>query len=458
MFKVEEISKNKLVIGLLLIMIGILIPNFLSVYSFNIIDNLNSAVTEGKVINLFKAAIYLVLLNSLRAYPHYIGAFYLSDAFKFSEDNLISRYSKLLINMIVIPVVYFMILHFSNVRYHFGVPAIMLIVLVSHLGRRDYRYVSEWKKIFMIIFFITSIQFLDVVPLISFMPFGRGETSQEVKLTSMFLDVQDELSVFALSLFVVFIIFSILLYMLINDENNLLAMNDLRKENLILANETRLKNLENRTFQETRYLVHDLKSPLTSAQALVGLVRQSCADKDMAKEYDYLGRVENSIDRISIMISEILSERARFNIKTDDIVNSLLSNISTTSYSSIIEVYNNVPGASIFVNKVYFIRALANLIENSYQAIKGNNGKIEIMVNREVLAGNNFITFTVKDNGSGIESENLKYIWETGYSTKNSYGLGLGFVTKVIERSKGEIYIESLVNVGTKVIIMLKEE
>lgn len=458
MFKVESITKNKFIMGIGLVLIGIIMPKFISVNSFHIINNLNDAITKGEALSLFKGAIYLVLLNSVRAFPHYIGVFYMSDSVNFSDENKFSTYAKLVPNLTLIALVYLLIYKLTGVRYHFGIPAIMLVTLVTFLVSRDYSYVSEWKRVLLIMFFIVSIQFLDIVPSLSFMPFGRGETSQEVKLISAFLTVHDELSVFALSMFLVFMIFSILLYMLVRDENNLLAMNDLRKENLILANETRLKNLENRSFQEIRHLVHDLKSPLTSAQALVGLVRDSCNKNKLIKEANYLERVENSIDRISIMISEILSERARFSITIDEIVDSLLSNISTTSYSAILKANNQVSGARIFVNKVYFIRALANLIENAYQAINDKDGKIELTVKRNVIAGNNFITFSIRDNGQGIESENLKYIWETGYSTKNSYGLGLGFVTKVIEQSEGEIYIESKVNEGTEVTIMLKEE
>ena len=58
--------------------------------------------------------------------------------------------------------------------------------------------------------------------------------------------------------------------------------------------------LENRTYLEMRHLVHDLKSPLTSAQALVGVVRMTCDKKrEMDKESGYLSQVESSIEKMS---------------------------------------------------------------------------------------------------------------------------------------------------------------
>ena len=61
----------------------------------------------------------------------------------------------------------------------------------------------------------------------------------------------------------------------------------------------------------------------------------------------------------------------------------------------------------------------------------------------------------VEDNGIGIPEENLDRIWEAGFSSKNTTGLGLAFVKKVIEDNLGEVKIESVENEGTKVTLRL---
>ena len=53
------------------------------------------------------------------------------------------------------------------------------------------------KKGLMVAFFITALQFLDMMPLLWNFPFGRGESSYDIKLVSKFLQADSFLQAMA---------------------------------------------------------------------------------------------------------------------------------------------------------------------------------------------------------------------------------------------------------------------
>ena len=89
--------------------------------------------------------------------------------------------------------------------------------------------------------------------------------SKDIKLIAEFLEMEPEMNGTVAIFFALLMFMGILLFLLIRDENNLKAMNELKAQNERMIMDTRLRVLENRTYLEMRHLVHDLKSPLTSA-------------------------------------------------------------------------------------------------------------------------------------------------------------------------------------------------
>ena len=95
-------------------------------------------------------------------------------------------------------------------------------------------------------------------------------------------------------------------------------------------------------------------------------------------------------------------------------------------------------------------RLFYNLIEN---AIKYNkeNGKIEIWSESE----NSFIDILVKDDGIGMDQEDLKNIFNPFYRSNNKKslvdgsGLGLALVDGIAKVHKAEISVSSEINCGS---------
>ncbi len=107
----------------------------------------------------------------------------------------------------------------------------------------------------------------------------------------------------------------------------------------------------------------------------------------------------------------------------------------------------------ISADKNAMIRVFNNLIKNATQSFEeGKIGKIEIIISQEI---ENF-EIEIKDNGSGIELENIQNLFKPYFTTKSSgTGLGLAMVKQIIENHRGNIYCESTPDVGTSFIINL---
>jgi signal transduction histidine kinase len=66
------------------------------------------------------------------------------------------------------------------------------------------------------------------------------------------------------------------------------------------------------------------------------------------------------------------------------------------------------------------------------------------------------VIISVKDNGIGIDAENIEHIFEPKFTTKTSgMGLGLGIIKNIIENYKGTITFETEPGKGSTFIVAL---
>jgi nitrogen fixation/metabolism regulation signal transduction histidine kinase len=94
------------------------------------------------------------------------------------------------------------------------------------------------------------------------------------------------------------------------------------------------------------------------------------------------------------------------------------------------------------MDRAQLIRVITNLVKNAIQSIPENQTEKTILVS--VKKEENNVLILVKDNGIGIETENIDRIFEPKFTTKNSgMGLGLGIIKNIIENYKGSITFET---------------
>ena len=104
--------------------------------------------------------------------------------------------------------------------------------------------------------------------------------------------------------------------------------------------------------------------------------------------------------------------------------------------------------SAIILSKYQWVyRAMSNLIDN---AIKfGSEKPIEVSV--QISHGS--VIVCVKDHGIGIEERQLDVIFKHEYRVNplnsDGYGIGLSLVNRVCELSRGIVWVDSEVGVGT---------
>lgn len=118
------------------------------------------------------------------------------------------------------------------------------------------------------------------------------------------------------------------------------------------------------------------------------------------------------------------------------------------------KIYNLKKNDIIEADSIQMIELFSNILNNAYEAFPDKRGKVTITANYE--REGNLFTVAVQDNGSGIEEEDYKKIFEP-FFTKKSKGVGLGLtVSKQIAALHGGlIEIEGRVGAGTMVQISL---
>lgn len=443
-----------LCIGLALLTLGVLAPAVLNVENFGVYNSLGEALEHWEKIYVLLAALKLVCLNAIRAIPHYLGAFFLAEAINETKENHWSPLSMMVI-FVTIPGVYFIIEKVYGIHYDLGIPAVSMIATMLIFSKIRFDFVNFTKKVLMMTMMIVAIQFLDIMPVLRGLPIGRGESSFDIKLTSELLEADTFLQGMASVCCVLFLAVAVLLVVLIHDENNIKRISEQKEQSERALMENQLRVLENRTYMELNHLVHDLKSPLTSMQTLVGLVKMSRESERDKQNVHYLELIESGIERMSSMISEILYEDRMTETTTQRIIKGVLAQASAAEYAELIRADNRIPQTQVAVNVIRFTRALINLLENSFYAVDREQGIIWLEVSRAELDGREAVCFEVRDNGSGIEEQLLSQILVNGFSTRNSSGLGLSFARNVVEQSGGRMDIHSVAGQGTQVKVYI---
>lgn len=113
--------------------------------------------------------------------------------------------------------------------------------------------------------------------------------------------------------------------------------------------------------------------------------------------------------------------------------------------------------APICVNERQFLRAVLNLVINSYEAIsemESSNGVVRVWGKPDEDA--EFVQVGVSDNGPGIAKPTLDRMFDAFFSTKKrglSTGMGLAMVRRFAEESHASIHVDSTVGAGATITL-----
>jgi len=236
-------------------------------------------------------------------------------------------------------------------------------------------------------------------------------------------------------------------------------------------------------------IAHEIRNSLTSANMLLQLIREAKVLKEPEKES--LDVALSSIEQINKVTNDLLSFSRPTEIQKEPM------DLITIVYNSVIMYkhqferkgilfelnhQDNLPKA--YIDQHMMNEVFNNIFLNSSQAIN-MNGKILVRVETKIVSNENFDIFsnysgttspeqneislsrgktevfqiTFEDNGPGCPPEYLSKIFDPFYTTKiNGTGLGLSLAKRVVEAHGGQIYAESTLGKGMKIIILLPIE
>jgi nitrogen fixation/metabolism regulation signal transduction histidine kinase len=207
-----------------------------------------------------------------------------------------------------------------------------------------------------------------------------------------------------------------------------------------------------------KQVAHEIKNPLTPMRLTVQSFQRKFDPNDpdlKQKLNDYSKTLIQQIDTMSSVasaFSNFASMPAQQN-ETLNVVN--VVELTLDIFNEDYIVFESEEKEIISkMDRAQLIRVITNLVKNAIQSIPENQFEKTILVS--VKKEENNVLILVKDNGIGIEAENIDRIFEPKFTTKNSgMGLGLGIIKNIIENYKGSITFETAYGKGATFTVSL---
>jgi signal transduction histidine kinase len=226
-----------------------------------------------------------------------------------------------------------------------------------------------------------------------------------------------------------------------------------QKDEIMSKNEE-LQNLNLEKNNLIGIVAHDLKSPLNQIRGLVSIIK--ITEANMTEEStNCLGLIENSLSRLSGMISKILdieaieSRKLNLSIQRMNISESLrviVERFEQEAERKGINLHFG-PTPSLFVeaDNGYITQIFENLLSN---AIKFSPSNKNVFVS--VIESDEKLNVVIKDEGPGMTEDDKKKLFNKYQklsarptANESSTGLGLSIVKKFVEAMNGRIWCES---------------
>ena len=192
---------------------------------------------------------------------------------------------------------------------------------------------------------------------------------------------------------------------------------------------------------------HQLKTPLTSLNLINDILYTDLPEE---KKIEFLDSSQKELEKINWLIKTVL------NIAKLDSKTLILAKNNENAYNLCLEVKNNFKAMceihhanieivsnkeeTINCDKKWTIEAMNNIVKN---AIEHGAKTITIQLEENTM----YTKVSIKDDGEGIDKEDLGHIFDRFYKAKNSkessLGIGLAFCKSIIRNQNGDIRVKS---------------
>ena len=242
------------------------------------------------------------------------------------------------------------------------------------------------------------------------------------------------------------------------------SINDLRRE--VDQRQHMEKQLEaiNEELTHFAYIIsHDLKAPLRGIKLIADWLCTDYADKLGQEAAKQLALLQNRVQRMHNLIDSVLQYSRIGRIKQEittidlnELIESIIDNIAPPEH---IQVMIPQPLPTVTGEKTQFTQVFQNLISNAIKYMDKPQGQITVACDD----GPDAWTFSVSDNGPGIEAKHFDRIFQIfqTLASKDEYestGVGLTLVKKIVEYHGGRVWIASEVGQGSTFYFSLPKQ
>lgn len=188
------------------------------------------------------------------------------------------------------------------------------------------------------------------------------------------------------------------------------------------------------------------------------------------KLLNYLSQIQQASNRSALLIKKLLAFSKNTSLASSklNINNLLLAQRDMLQRAITVEIKLNFQLAdnlwSVWLDKNDLVDAIVNLIINAMHAmnskifmpqitISSKNITLSSLTAKEKgIKSGDYVVLSVSDNGCGIDKKIQEKIFDPFFSTKGEKGSGLGLsqVLTFVNNSKGNIYLQSQVDLGTE--------
>ncbi|MFM1654295.1 ATP-binding protein [Brevibacillus sp. B_LB10_24] len=210
-------------------------------------------------------------------------------------------------------------------------------------------------------------------------------------------------------------------------------------------------------------IAHEIKNPLAilsgASELLVEELDEPKARRDPQAIRELADDIHRVVRRMNGTVNDFLSFAKKKNpveepVETDSILREVIHLLRFKLNEAKVQVTMNVltRQTTLIGNKDTLIQAFLNLILNSIEAMP-SGGLLAITVKEEMKTGEEkWLAVAFKDSGIGIPEQNLDWIFNPFFTTKEEgSGYGLTIARDIIAEYGGTIEIESRVGEGTSI-------
>ncbi|SDZ38180.1 histidine kinase [Evansella caseinilytica] len=216
---------------------------------------------------------------------------------------------------------------------------------------------------------------------------------------------------------------------------------------------------------------HDLKTPLTSIKGYVIGIQDGVANtpEKLARYMEIIYNKANDMDGLIdefFLYSKLNLERVPFKFEKIDLYSFFTDfidelNLSIEKDQGTATLFANTEDSYIVkADREQLKRAVTNIIQNSLKYMDKDHKQVQVFLKSE----SDRVIVKMEDNGIGVSTEDLPYIFESFYRTDSSRnsqtggsGLGLSIVKKIINEHGGTIWADSKLGAGTSINFTLEK-